>query len=96
MGDIIQIMYRPKDTQDRILHRLKISLGHLKKVLQMTESDQYCIDIIHQSQALRKALEETENLIMENHLETCVAADIKKGNEKKAIEEIMSVIKKRN
>ena len=62
----------------------------------MVESDQYCIDILHQSQALRKALEETENLIMENHLQTCVANDIKAGNEKKAIEEIMSVIKKRN
>lgn len=89
-------MYRPKGTQDRILHRLKISLGHLKKVIQMTESDEYCIDILHQSQALRKALEETENLIMENHLQGCVADDIKAGNEKKAIAEIMSVIKKRN
>lgn len=62
----------------------------------MTQDDTYCIDIIHQSQALRKALEETENLIMENHLQTCVADDIKKGKEKEAIMEIMSVIKKRN
>lgn len=89
-------MYRPKNTQDRILHRLKISLGHLKKVIQMTESDDYCIDILHQSQALRQALEQTENLIMENHLQSCVADDIRHGNEKKAIAEIMSVIKKRN
>lgn len=89
-------MYRPKTTQDRILHRFQISLGHLKKVIQMTQDDTYCIDIIHQSQALRKALEETENLIMENHLQTCVADDIKKGKEKEAIMEIMSVIKKRN
>lgn len=89
-------MYRPKNTQDRILHRLKISLGHLKKVIQMTEADDYCIDILHQSQALRQALEQTENLIMENHLQGCVADDIRHGNEKKAIAEIMSVIKKRN
>ena len=89
-------MFQPKSAQDRILHRFQISLGHLKKVIEMVESDQYCIDILHQSQALRKALEETENLIMENHLQTCVANDIKAGNEKKAIEEIMSVIKKRN
>lgn len=89
-------MYRPKNTQDRILHRFQISLGNLKKVIQMTQDDTYCIDIIHQSQALRKALEETENLIMENHLQTCVADDIKKGKEKEAIMEIMSVIKKRN
>lgn len=89
-------MFRPKDTQDRILHRLQISLGHLKKVIAMTESDEYCIDILHQSQALRKALEQTENLIMENHLQGCVAEDIRQGQEKKAIAEIMSVLKKRN
>lgn len=88
-------MYRPKNTQERIIHRLKISLGHLKKVIQMTETDSYCIDILHQSTALRKALEETENLIMENHLQGCVAADIKNGHSEKAITEVMSVFKKR-
>ncbi len=88
-------MFRPKSSQDRIIHRLQISLGHLKKVVQMTESDAYCIDILHQSQALRKALEETENLMMENHLESCVATDIKAGNSQKAISEVMSVFKKR-
>lgn len=89
-------MFRPKTTQDRILHRFQICLGSLKKVVEMTQKDQYCIDILHQSQALRKALEETENLIMENHLQTCVASDIKAGNGDKAIEEVMSVIKHRN
>lgn len=89
-------MYRPKDTQERILHRLKISLGHLKKVISMVEGDQYCIDVLHQSQALRKAIEETENLVLENHLKSCVAADIRSGNEKKAVAEVMSVFMKRN
>lgn len=89
-------MFRPKNTQDRILHRFQISLGNLKKVVEMTKEDQYCIDILHQSQALRKALEETENLIMENHLQTCVADDIKNGNGEKAIIEVMGVIKHRN
>ncbi len=88
-------MYRPKNVQQRITHRYQISLGHLKKVLQMVEEDQYCIDILHQSQALRKAIEETENLIMENHLQSCVADDIKKGEDKKAIAEVMSVFKRR-
>ncbi|MDO8577181.1 MAG: metal-sensing transcriptional repressor [Candidatus Daviesbacteria bacterium] len=42
--------YRPKDTEERILHRLKIAKGHLQKIIQMVESGQYCIDVIHQSQ----------------------------------------------
>lgn len=89
-------MYRPKNTQERILHRYQISLGHLKKVVQMLTDDVYCIDILHQSQALRKALKETENLIMENHLQTCAVDDIRTGKGEKAVKEIMSVISHRN
>ncbi len=88
-------MFRPKNTQDRILHRFQISLGNLKKVVEMTKDDQYCIDILHQSQALRKALEETENLIMENHLQTCVADAIKNGNSDEVVGEMMKIMEKK-
>ena len=86
--------YRPKDTQERILHRLKIALGQLKKVSLMAQEDAYCIDIVHQSQAVQKALAEIDNLILENHLKTCVVKDIKSGNEERAITEIMAVFTK--
>ena len=88
--------YRPKDTQERILHRFKISLGHLKKVIQMVEDDRYCVDVLRQSHAVQKALKETDNLILENHLNTCAADAIKKGKSKEAISEIMNVFKKKN
>ncbi len=87
-------MYRPKDTKEAILHRLKIARGHLEKVIQMMETGQYCIDIIHQSQAVQRALEETDGVLLENHLKTCVADHIKKGETGKSIEEIMNVFKR--
>jgi len=86
--------YRPKDTQERTLHRLKIALGHLKKVVSMVEANDYCIDVLHQSQAVQKALKETDNLILENHLKTCVADAIGEGKKDEAIAEIMQVFKK--
>lgn len=86
--------YHPKNVQERILHRLKIAQGHLNKVLEMTESHDYCIDILHQSNAVQRALKEAENLIMENHLNTCASDAIKKGQKTKAINEVMSVFKK--
>ncbi|MFA5932882.1 MAG: metal-sensitive transcriptional regulator [Microgenomates group bacterium] len=86
--------FRPKNTEERTLHRLKIAQGHLKKVIQMAESHEYCIDIIHQSQAVQKALKEVDNLILENHLKTCVADSIKKGREEEAIAEVMNIFKK--
>lgn len=87
--------YRPKDTQERIIHRLKIAKGHLEKVLQMVEEDCYCIDVLHQSGAVQKALKETDALLLENHLNGCVADAIKNGRSKEAITEIMNVFKKK-
>lgn len=87
-------MYKPKTEKERILHRYKISLGHLKKVIEMLESGEYCIDIIHQSKAVQKALRDTDQIILENHLKTCAAKAIREGKEKKAIAEIMGIIKK--
>ncbi len=86
--------YRPKDTQERILHRLKIAKGQLEKVIKMVEDDQYCIDVLHQSQAVQKALKETDNLMLENHLQKCAADAIGKGRKDEAIAEVIQVFKK--
>lgn len=86
-------MYRPKDVQERILHRFKIASGHLKKVIKMLEDQEYCIDVIHQSQAVQKALKEADDLILENHLKTCAANAIKAGRQEEAVKEIMNVFK---
>lgn len=87
--------YRPKNTQERILHRLKITKGHLEKVIKMVEEDEYCVNIIHQSQAIQSALKEIDSLTLENHLNGCVVDQIKKGEAKKSIAEIMTVFKKK-
>lgn len=87
-------MYRPKDTKERIIHRLKIAQGHLKKVRDMVENDQYCIDVIHQNQAVQKALKEIDTLTLENHLSGCVTDAIKNGNKDEAITEVMAVFKR--
>lgn len=86
--------YRPKDTEERILHRLKIAKGHLQKIINMIETGQYCIDVIHQSQAVQRALEETDGVVLENHLKTCVIDHIKNGEAEKSVAEIMNVFKK--
>lgn len=87
--------YRPKDTHERITHRLKIARGHLDKVIQMMDEDAYCIDVMHQIQAVEFGLKETGNLVLENHLKTCVADAIVKGKADESIAEIMQVFNKR-
>jgi DNA-binding FrmR family transcriptional regulator len=88
--------YRPKDTHERIIHRLKIARGHLDKIIRMMEEDAYCIDVIHQMQAVESGLKETGNLLLENHLKSCVAGAISKGKADESIEEIIQVFKKKS
>ena len=88
--------YRPKNTQERILHRLKIAQGHLKKVTEMVTQDKYCIDVLHQLQAVESGLKETGNVLLDNHLKGCVSDAISKGRKDEAIAEIMQVFKKKS
>lgn len=84
-----------QDPKHQITHRLKIAKGHLEKVIKMVEEDAYCIDTVHQLLAVESALKNTDELILENHLKTCVADSIKKGNSEEAIKEVMEVLKKK-
>lgn len=88
--------YRPKNTHERITHRLKIARGHLDKVIRMMDEDTYCIDVMHQMLAVESGLKETGNLLLENHLKSCVADAIKNGKADESIAEIMQVFKKIN
>lgn len=89
-------MYRPKDTKERILHRLKISRGHLDKVIQMVDDEVYCIDVLLQSKAVQAGVKEADNLLLESHLKKCVVDAIKQGKNDEAITEVMNVFKRSN
>ena len=60
----------------------------------MAQNKEYCIDILQQSTAVQKSLAQIDNLILENHLKTCAADAIRRGDSEKAIAEIMQVFKK--
>ena len=82
--------------KDSILHRLQIAKGHLSKVISLVEEDAYCPEIIHQSQAVQAALSETDKIVLENHLKTCVADQIRQGKTNEVIDEVMKVLDKRH
>ena len=83
-----------KAIKDSILHRLKIAKGHLAKVIALIEEDAYCPEVIHQSQAVQSALSEVDKIVLENHLKTCVADQIRQGKTAAVISEVMQVINK--
>ncbi len=76
-------------TKDRALHRIKIIKGHIASIEKMIEDDSYCVDVVHQSLAVQKALKKLDMLIMESHLKTCVIHQIQNGQNKKPVEELL-------
>lgn len=73
------------------MRRLKIIEGQVRGLQDMIEKDSYCIDVITQTSAVKRALSGVEDALMENHLGTCVVHQIKKGKENTAVEEILKV-----
>lgn len=82
-----------QDIKKQTTRRLKIIEGQIRGLSKMIESEDYCVDIIIQSSAIKKALSAVEALILENHLSTHVLHQIKSGKEKTAIAEILKLHK---
>jgi len=60
------------EQKQQLLNRLKTVEGHVRGVQRMIEDDAYCIDILKQTQAIQRALEKFNSLILANHLNGCV------------------------
>jgi DNA-binding FrmR family transcriptional regulator len=84
------IMYGMKDKQ-KLIRRLKIIEGQVRGLKDMIETGVYCIDVITQTSAVKQALSGVEDLLMENHLDTCVTDQVHAGKSKKATDEILKV-----
>ena len=65
------------DQKREVINRLRSIQGHIKGIERMVEEDQYCIDIINQTQAVSRALERVNALILGSHLNSCVTTAIR-------------------
>jgi len=78
------------DKQD-VLKRLNYIEGHLGGIRKMIEEDKYCVDILRQTYAVRKAIEKLEGLLVEGHLHTCIAEGFADGRGGEVIEELVQL-----
>jgi len=77
--------------------RLKKIEGQVRGVIKMIEEDRYCIDILSQTRAIVSGIRKVEDIIMHQHLHTCVAESMKSDNKEdknQKINEIMDVLSK--
>lgn len=78
----------------QLLRRLSRMEGQVRGVARMIERDEYCIDILQQTAALRAAVDAVALLLMEDHVAGCLATAVKTGDAAAYTEEVMEVVRR--
>ncbi|MDL2334407.1 MAG: metal-sensitive transcriptional regulator [Chloroflexota bacterium] len=83
-------------TKDRaqLLRRLSRMEGQIRGVARMIERDEYCIDILQQTAALRAAVDAVSLMLMEDHVAGCLTTAVKTGDAQAYTEEVMEVVRR--
>ena len=76
-----------------LMNRLSRIEGQVRGIRKMVESDCYCPDILIQVSAVNAALNSFNKVLLANHIRTCVAEDIREGNDE-TIDELVVVLQK--
>jgi len=78
-------------TRDQTLRRLSYIEGHLAGIRRMIEEDKYCVDVLKQTYAVRRAIEKMEALLLDGHLHTCVVDGIREGRDEQVVDELLAL-----
>lgn len=81
-------------TKAGVVRRLQSIDGHVRGIQRMVEEDQYCINVIKQIDAVQAALRRVQEIILDNHLHTCVTTAIRGDDAERreaVIDEILGV-----
>ena len=78
-------------TRDDAIKRLSYMQGHLEGVRRMVEEDKYCVDILKQLYAVRRATEKLGAVLLQDHLNTCVVSGVRDGREQEVLQELVEL-----
>lgn len=84
---------RDENEKKDLLNRLKRIEGQVRGVENMLENNIYCTDILIQVSAINAALNSFNKRLLASHIKSCVADDIRQGNDD-VIEELVDTLGK--
>jgi DNA-binding FrmR family transcriptional regulator len=73
--------------------RLKRIEGQIRGIQRMIEDERYCIDILHQLQAIQAAVRVVEANILKKHLQECVGDAVRSGSEREQDAKLDEIVK---
>lgn len=84
---------RSEETLKNLKNRLSRMSGQLNGISRMLDENRYCGDILVQVSAVESALQAFGYLVLQEHMETCMVDEVRKGN-LKIVEEAFELMKK--
>ncbi len=78
----------------KVVDRLSRIEGHIRGIKKMVEEDRDCPELLHQIAAVKAALNKTGELILEDHIESCLIDAVRQGSTEEYVKNLKEAITK--
>jgi DNA-binding FrmR family transcriptional regulator len=78
----------------QLVRRLSRIEGQVRGIARMIEREEYCVDILQQTAALRAAVDAVSIMILEDHVQGCVRTAAERGEADKYVGEVVDVVRR--
>ena len=88
--------FRHSYTKDKttLVRRLARIEGQVRGIARMIEREEYCVDILQQTAALRAAVDSLSILLLEDHVQGCVRTAAARGEADAYVDEVVDVVRR--
>jgi DNA-binding FrmR family transcriptional regulator len=88
--------FRHSYTKDKaqLLRRLARIEGQVRGISRMIDREEYCVDILQQTSALRAAVDSLAVMVLEDHVQGCVRTAAENGDAERYIDEVVDVVRR--
>jgi len=77
-----------------LIRRLSRMEGQVRGIARMIEREEYCVDILQQTSALRAAVDALSILVLEDHVQGCVRTAAENGKADAYVDEVIDVVRR--
>ena len=88
--------FRHSYTRDKaqLVRRLARIEGQVRGISRMIEREEYCVDILQQTSALRAAVDSLAVLVLEDHVQGCIRTAAQRGEADRYVDEVVDVVRR--
>jgi len=79
------------ETKKDATNRISYIEGHLAGVKKMVDEERYCVDVLKQTYAIKKAIEKLETKLLDGHLHSCVIEGVREGRSDEVLGELVEL-----